>query len=173
MCRHWNLNSSQRIRSLELKTTTENILTWFESTFPDRQSGGQSKTHGECCLRGAMRHEEVWLFDTAIAVMEMLLLSASEVLTGTRLGSAALSLSPTSLTVFAPQLWHRSVAVSYSGDLSFSTGHRAGRPRRPQTPTSILTNWVSNIKHIRQRSPKHTPCIILWISTQSIGYRHV
>lgn len=70
-----------------------------------------------------MRHEEVWLFDTGTAVVEMLLLTASETLTGARLGSAALSLSPASLTVFPSELRHRSVAVSYSGDLSFSTGH--------------------------------------------------
>lgn len=156
------LQSSQRVRSLELNTTRENILSWFGSTFPERQTGGQSKTHGECCLRGAMRHEEVWLFDTDAAVMEMLLVFPlrAEILTGTWICSAALSLSPTSLTVFAPQLWHRGIAVSYSGNLSLSTGHRAGWPRRPQAPPSVLANWVSYIKHIRQRSPKHT-CHVL------------
>lgn len=78
--------------------------------------------------------------------------SQDEILTGTWLGSAALGLSSTALTVSASQLWHRSIAVSYSRDLPLATGHRARRPRGPQTPPSILANWASTIRHVTQQS---------------------
>lgn len=81
--------------------------------------------------------------------------SQSQTLTGTWFGSAALGFSSTSLAVSAPQLWHGSVAVSYSGDLPFATGHWARRPRRPQAPPSVLANWASKFKHITQRSNTH------------------
>lgn len=159
----WNLNGSQRVRSLELNTTGENILSWFEATFPKRQKGGQSKTHGERCLGGAVRHEEVWCSTWTLHVRVI------EILTGTRFGSAVMSLSPIPLTVFAPQLWHGSIAVSDSGDLPLSTGHRAGGPRRPQTPPTVLANWASNIKHIRRRPPKKH---VMYFPSVG-GYRHV
>lgn len=47
----------------------------------------------------------------------------ASILTRTWFGSALLSLSPAALAVFAPQLWHRGIAVAYPSDLSFSTGH--------------------------------------------------
>lgn len=61
--------------------------------------------------------------DMNAAVIEILLLRLIGILTRTWLGSADLSVSPISLAVFSPQLRHRSIAVSYSGDLSFSTSH--------------------------------------------------
>lgn len=70
---------------------------------------------------------------------------------------AGLSLSPISLAVFATQLRHGSVAVAYSGDLSLAAGHRAGRPRRPQTPASVLPNW-DEPTDLLAREHRHVSC---------------
>lgn len=126
----WNFNG-----------TGGNILCWFEFTFPDKAAGGQAKTQkilpwGIGKARGSLDacHKRSCNGDSAVGFRWVWL-------TGTGFSMAGLSLSPVALAVLASQLRHGSVAVTYSGDLSLATGHRAGGPRRPQTPASVLTNW--------------------------------
>lgn len=62
-------------------------------------------------------------------------------LTWTGVSVAGLGLSPIAIAVLASQLRHRSVTVTYSGDLPFPASHRAWWPWWPQTPASVLPNW--------------------------------
>lgn len=57
----WNVKRSHTVRSLEHNTRSENILSWFESTFPERQTRGRSRAHVECCL-GEIRRHKIVLF---------------------------------------------------------------------------------------------------------------
>lgn len=71
---------------------------------------------GNVTSGATMMHEDVW----------MLARDASKVnkaLTGTRLGTAGLSLPSITLAIFAPQLRHRSVTMSNPGDLPLPTCH--------------------------------------------------
>lgn len=72
------LNMSTRVLKLNLGMQG-NTLSWFKSVSLERLTGGQPKTHGECCLRGAMRqakgsldgwHEYRWNRDAALSVTE-------------------------------------------------------------------------------------------------------
>ncbi len=142
------MKSSHRVRSLELNTIRENILSWFESTFPERQTGGQSKTHGECCLKGAMRHEEVWLFNTDAAVMEMLLLSVSLMCWNTH-WDTAWQCSAESLSHFPRNLCPPAVARERCSVLSWWSVllHRSLSRTTMATTNSNLRPGELGIKH--------------------------
>lgn len=83
---------------------------------------------GNVAPGATMMHEDVWMLARDAAVKRHAASRINQILTGTWLSTADLSLPSIPLAVFAPQLRHRSIAMSYPGNLSFPTSHRAGGP---------------------------------------------
>lgn len=60
-------------------------------------------------------------------------------LTWTWVPFAFFSFTSTSFAAFPTHLGHWGIAESYASDIAYSTSYGTGRPRRPVTPTAILT----------------------------------
>lgn len=124
-----------------LKVREETYCVDFSWHFLTKQQEVSPK-HRKCCPGGVSKawrsfdvyHKRSCSGDASVEFRYVLL-------TGTGVSMAGLGLSPIALAVLASQLRHRSVTVTYSGDLPFPTSHRAWWPRRPQTPASVLPNW--------------------------------
>lgn len=78
---------------------------------------------GNVTSGATMMHEDVWMLARDAAVKGRAASKVNKILTGTRLGTADLSLPSITLAIFAPQLRHRSITVSNPGDLPFPTSH--------------------------------------------------
>lgn len=78
---------------------------------------------GNVTSGATMMHEDVWMLARDATVKGPAASKVNKILTGTRLGTADLSLPSIPRAIFAPQLRDGSITMSNPGDLPFPTSH--------------------------------------------------